>query len=59
MISNKTIMEVGNIIKAATFKGFLHLTYKNTQQLFSVTVAFNIFMRQTLNDSWGLDKNMN
>ena len=52
-------MEVGNIIKAATFKGFLRLTYKNTQQLFSVTVAFNIFMRQTLNDSWGLDKNMN
>ena len=27
-------MEVGNITKAATFKGFLHLSYKNTQLLF-------------------------
>ena len=23
-------MEVGNIVKAATFKSFLHLSYKNT-----------------------------
>ena len=34
MISNKTIMEVGNITKAATFKSFLHQSYKNTQLLF-------------------------
>ena len=33
-ISNKTIMEVGNITKVATFKSFLHLSYKNTQLLF-------------------------
>ena len=26
--------EVGNIAKAATFKSFLHLSYKNTQLLF-------------------------
>ena len=29
-ISKKTVMEVGNIIKPATFKCFLHLSYKNT-----------------------------
>ena len=33
-ISNKTIMEAGNITKAATFKSFLHLNYQNTQLLF-------------------------
>ena len=27
-------MEVGNVTKAATFKSFLHLSYKNTQLLF-------------------------
>ena len=59
-ISNKTIMEVGNNAKAATFKSFLHLSYKNTQLLFLWTVLFNIFMRQTItNDLWGLHKNMN
>ena len=53
-------MEVVNITKAATFKIFLHLIYKNTQLLFFVTVLFNIFMRQTLTDDfWGLHKNMN
>ena len=53
-------MEVGNITKAATFKSFLHLTYKNTKLLYFVTVVLNIFMRQTLtNDFWGLHKNMN
>ena len=53
-------MEVGNITKAATFKKFLHLSYKNTQLLFCVTVLFNIFMRQTLSDDFaGLRKNMN
>ena len=30
----KTIMEVRNITKAATFKSFLHLSYNNTQLLF-------------------------
>ena len=58
-ISNKTIMEVGNITKAAAFKSFLHQSYKNTQILF-LTVLFNFFMRQTLtNDFWGLHKNIN
>ena len=53
-------MDVGiNITKAATFKSFLHLSYKNTQLLF-LTVFFDIFMKQTLtNDFWGLHKNMN
>ena len=47
-------MEVGNITKAATFKNFLHLSHKNTQLLFFVTMLFNIFMRQTLTDDfWG------
>ena len=56
----KTIMEVGNITKTATFKSFLHVSYKNTQLLFFVTVLFNIFMRQTLTkDFWGLHKIMN
>ena len=56
-ISNKTIMEVGNILKAVTFKSFLHLSYKN---IFLWTVLFNIFMRQTLaGDFLGLHKNMN
>ena len=53
-------MEVGNIIKAATFKSFLHLSYKNTKLLYFVTALFNVFMRQTLTDDfWGLQKNMN
>ena len=56
-ISNKTIMEVGNILKAVTFKTFLHLSYKN---IFLWTVLFDIFMRQTLaSDFLGLHKNMN
>ena len=33
-ISNKTIMDVRNITKAATFKSFIHLSHKNTQLLF-------------------------
>ena len=53
-------MEVGNLTKAATFKSFFHLSYKNTQLLFSVAVLFNVFMRQTLTNAfWGLNKNMN
>ena len=59
-ICNKTLMKVGNITKAATFKSFFHLSYKNTQLLFFVTVLLNIFMRQTwTNDFLGLHKNMN
>ena len=34
LILNKTIMEVGNITKAATSKSFLHLSCKITQLLF-------------------------
>ena len=50
-------MEVGNITKAAAFKSFLHLSYKNTQILFFVTVLFNFFVRQTLtNDFWAFTK---
>ena len=56
-ISNKTVMEVGNLTKAATFKIFLHPGYKKTQLLLFVTVLFNIFMRQALTDDfWGLHK---
>ena len=40
LISNKTIMEVGNITETSTFKSFLQLSYKNTQLLFFVTVLF-------------------
>ena len=32
--SSKTIIEVENITKAATFKSFPRLSYKNTQLLF-------------------------
>ena len=49
-VSNKTLIKVGNIAKAATFKCFLHLNYKNTQLFFFATVLFNIFMTQTLTD---------
>ena len=58
-------MEVENIAKAATFKCFFRLSYKNTQLLidwliFFFWLLFNIFMRQTLTgDFWGLHKNMN
>ena len=53
-------MEVRNIKKAATFKSFPHLSYKNTQLLFFVAVLFNISMRQKLTECfWGLQKNMN
>ena len=53
-------MEVGNTTKAAIFKRFLHLSYKNTQLIFFVTVFFNIFIRQTLTkDCWALHKNTN
>ena len=41
-------MKTGNIKKAATFKSFLHISYKT----FFVTVFFSIFMRQTLIDDF-------
>ena len=47
-ISNKTMMQVGNITKAATFKSFLRLSYKNTINFF-VTVLFNIFHEANIN----------
>ena len=48
-ISNKTIMKTGNVTKAATFKSFLHQSYKNTQLLFFVTVLFNYFHETNIN----------
>ena len=41
-------MEVGNITKAATFKSFLHLSYKNTQLLFCDS-AFWYFHETNIN----------
>ena len=53
-------MEVGYITKAATFKSFPDLSYKNTQLLFSWLYFLIFFMRKTLTDDfWGLHKNMN
>ena len=53
-ISNKTIIQVGNIKKAATFKSFLHLNYKNTQEL-------ALFFHEININRWflGLHRNMN
>ena len=45
-------MKLEILQKAATFKSFLLLGYKNTQSLFFVTVFFNIFTRQTLTDDF-------
>ena len=42
-------MKTGNVIKAATFKSFLHQSYKNTQLLFFVTVLFNYFHETNIN----------
>ena len=53
-------MEAENVIKAATFKSFSHLSNKTTQLLLFMAVIFNIFIRQTLTDDfWRLHKNMN
>ena len=52
-------MEIGNITQVATFKSFLHRSYKNTRLLFCEAL-FQIFMGQTLTDNfWGLHKKMN
>ena len=58
--SNKTIMEIGNITKTASFKSFLYLSYKNTQLLL-LWLCFLIFFLETkiTNDFWGLHKNIN
>ena len=54
-ILNKTIVKVGSITKADTFKSFLHLSFKTIT--FFVTVLFSIFMMQTLTDNfWGYSK---
>ena len=51
-------MEVETITKAAIFKSFFHLSYKNTQV--TATVLFNIFRRQSLNYYFlGMHKTMN
>ena len=42
-------MKTGNVTKAATFKSFLHQSYKNTQLLFFVTVLFNYFHETNIN----------
>ena len=56
----RNIMEIDNVTKAATFKSFLHQSYKNTQLLFLWQCFLSIFMRQTSTDDfWGLHKNMN
>ena len=52
-ISNKAIMEAGNITKAATFKSFLHLSYKYTQ------LPFCDNDKILIDDFWGLHENMN
>ena len=41
--SNKTVIEIGNVRKTATFKSFLHQSYKNTQLSFFVSV-FKLFL---------------
>ena len=51
--SNKTIMDVGNVKKATTFKSFLHLSYKNPKLHFLWSCLFNILMRQTLTNNFG------
>ena len=59
-ISNKTIMEIGNVTEAATFKSFLHQSYKKTQLLFLWQCFLIISMRQTLTvDFLGLHKSKN
>ena len=42
----------GNITKAATFKSFLHLSYKNTQLLFLWQFFKIFFMRQIFTDDF-------
>ena len=47
-------MEVGNIAKPATFKTFIHLSYKNTLLIFC-DGAFNISNEKNINQLfWGV-----
>ena len=53
-------MEIGNVTKAATFKGFLHQCYKSTQLTFLWQCILIVLMKQTLTDDFGgLHKNKN
>ena len=53
----KPLRKLELLRKLLFLKVFLHLSYKNTQSLFFVTVDFNIFMRQTLtNDFLGVTR---
>ena len=53
MVFKKTVMEVGNITKAATFKSFLRsLKLLKHTITFLVTVFFDIFIRQSLTDDF-------
>ena len=53
-------MESGNITKAATFKSFLNLCYKNTINFFCWQCFLIFFMTQISTDDFrGLPKNMN
>ena len=53
------LWKLKNIAKAATYKSFLRLSYKNAITFF-VKMLFNIFMRQTLTEYfWGVHRNMN
>ena len=55
----KPLWKFGNITKAASFKGSFSAKLEKHTITFFMTVLFNIFMRQTADDSWGLHKNMN
>ena len=59
-ISKKAITGVGNITKTATFKSFLHLSYKNKQLVFSWQCFLIFLIRKKLTDDfWWLHKNRN
>ena len=42
-------MKIGNVTKAASFKIYLHQSYKNTKFLYFVTVLFNYFYEANSN----------
>ena len=48
-ISNKVIHRTWKYYKSCFFKSFLHLSYKNAQLLFFVTVLFNISHKKNIN----------
>ena len=59
-ISNKSIIEVGNVKIAATFKSFLHLSYKYTYLLF-LWECYQKYFHETNINRWflGITQNMN